>query len=201
MSYLEILLTEAKSPVVFCHNDLLLKNIIYHKDHQSSGGDDHHAGDRMGVTFIDFEYADFNFQAFDISNHFCEFAGVDDYDPSKYPDVEFQLKWLRNYLKNWKKSSSSLHNYTNGSRHNGSNYLIDDSHDDDNDESSDHDVKVLLDQVRKFTLAAHLFWGIWALIQWEHSTLDFDFLKYALQRINQYFIDKSKLIKSSNGHS
>lgn len=27
------------------------------------------------VTFIDFEYVAFNYQAFDIGNHFCEFAG------------------------------------------------------------------------------------------------------------------------------
>lgn len=27
------------------------------------------------VSFIDYEYADFNYQAFDIANHFNEFAG------------------------------------------------------------------------------------------------------------------------------
>lgn len=27
------------------------------------------------VKFIDYEYADFNYQAFDIANHFNEFAG------------------------------------------------------------------------------------------------------------------------------
>ena len=28
------------------------------------------------VRFIDYEYADFNYQAFDIGNHFNEFAGT-----------------------------------------------------------------------------------------------------------------------------
>lgn len=28
-----------------------------------------------GVKFIDYEYADYNYQAFDIGNHFNEFAG------------------------------------------------------------------------------------------------------------------------------
>lgn len=50
-----------QSKVVFCHNDLLLANII-HTDGQ--------------VTFIDYEYAACNYQAYDIGNHFAEFAGI-----------------------------------------------------------------------------------------------------------------------------
>lgn len=50
------------SPVVFAHNDLLLGNIIY-------------SSTANCVTFIDYEYAAFNYQAFDIGNHFAEFAG------------------------------------------------------------------------------------------------------------------------------
>lgn len=50
------------SPIVFCHNDLLLGNVVYEK-----------STDR--ITFIDYEYAGQNFQAFDIGNHFTEFAG------------------------------------------------------------------------------------------------------------------------------
>lgn len=50
------------SPTVFCHNDLLLGNVIYTE-----------AENR--VTFIDYEYASCNYQAFDIGNHFSEYAG------------------------------------------------------------------------------------------------------------------------------
>lgn len=53
---------DIKSPIVFAHNDLLLGNILV--DH-----------DANRVTFIDYEYAAFNFQAYDIGNHFDEFAG------------------------------------------------------------------------------------------------------------------------------
>jgi len=28
------------------------------------------------VSFIDFEYVGYNYQAFDIGNHFCEYAGL-----------------------------------------------------------------------------------------------------------------------------
>lgn len=50
------------NPVVFAHNDLLLGNVIFTEETNS-------------VTFIDYEYADFNYQAYDIGNHFAEFVG------------------------------------------------------------------------------------------------------------------------------
>jgi hypothetical protein len=38
------------------------------------------------------------------------------------------------------------------------------------------DVENLYVKVNKFALAAHLFWGLWALVQARHSDIDFDFL-------------------------
>ncbi|XP_073889851.1 ethanolamine kinase 2 isoform X10 [Macaca fascicularis] len=63
LAWLKEHLSQLESPVVFCHNDLLCKNIIYDsiKGH---------------VRFIDYEYAGYNYQAFDIGNHFNEFAGT-----------------------------------------------------------------------------------------------------------------------------
>ncbi|XP_035215187.1 ethanolamine kinase 1-like isoform X1 [Stegodyphus dumicola] len=151
-------LTTLESPVVFCHNDLLLKNVIYNKE-------------KNEVTFIDYEYADYNYQALDIGNHFCEFAGVDQYEPELYPNKEFQLKWLKDYLEAWYEVNGwSLDNIT------------------------DEAVQLLYIQVNKFALAAHLFWGIWALIQSAHSTLGFDFLGYAKQRLDEYFARKEDFL-------
>lgn len=56
-------LSKLSSPVVFSHNDLLLGNIIYSEDNHR-------------VTFIDYEYSAFNYQAYDIGNHFAEFVGM-----------------------------------------------------------------------------------------------------------------------------
>lgn len=65
---LKAALENTDSPIVFSHNDLLLTNIILQRDV---------AGRRpVNVVFIDYEYAMFNYQAFDIANHFIEFAGV-----------------------------------------------------------------------------------------------------------------------------
>ncbi|XP_023604013.1 ethanolamine kinase 2 [Myotis lucifugus] len=85
LAWLKEHLSQLGSPVVFCHNDLLCKNIIY----DSTKGH---------VRFIDYEYAGYNYQAFDIGNHFNEFAGVNEVDYCLYPGRETQLQWLRYYL-------------------------------------------------------------------------------------------------------
>ena len=61
VSFFEEKLSDDSCKVVFCHNDLLLANIIHYQGN---------------VTFIDYEYAGCNYQGFDIGNHFAEFAGL-----------------------------------------------------------------------------------------------------------------------------
>lgn len=129
-------LEDLGSPLVFAHNDLLLGNVVYTESCHT-------------VTFIDYEYADYNYQAFDIGNHFAEFAGVDTVDYSRYPNREFQLKWLRVYLQTYLQRAHV----------------------------SDTEVEILYVQVNQFALAAHFFWVIWCLIQAEHSTIDFDYVE------------------------
>lgn len=55
-------LSKLGSPVVFAHNDLLLGNVVFTEC-------------KNKVTFIDYEYASYNYQAYDIGNHFAEFVG------------------------------------------------------------------------------------------------------------------------------
>ncbi|XP_010286546.1 PREDICTED: ethanolamine kinase 2, partial [Phaethon lepturus] len=62
LAWMKETLSQLGSPIVLCHNDLLCKNIIYD-------------GTREHVRFIDYEYTGYNYQAFDIGNHFNEFAG------------------------------------------------------------------------------------------------------------------------------
>ncbi|KAJ8411143.1 hypothetical protein AAFF_G00171490 [Aldrovandia affinis] len=150
MLWLRQSLSVLDSPVVLCHNDLLCKNIIYN---QSAGH----------VKFIDYEYAGYNYQAYDIGNHFNEFAGVNEVDYSQYPGRTLQLQWLRTYLEAYKELKNQ-----------GS-------------EVSDMEVEVLYVQVNNFALASHFFWALWALIQAKYSTIDFDFLGYAILRFGQYF--------------
>lgn len=132
-------LEKLKSPILFCHNDLLLGNVIYTEESQK-------------VTFIDYEYAEPNHQAFDIGNHFSEYPGIGSdsnaIDYSKYPSKDFQLQWLKVYLQEFRGNSNV----------------------------TDNDVEVLYKHVNKFALASHFLWTCWALIQAEHSTINFDFV-------------------------
>ncbi|XP_062402638.1 ethanolamine kinase 1-like [Sardina pilchardus] len=148
-------LGQVYSPTVLCHNDLLTKNIIYNDTKGS-------------VKFIDYEYADFNYQAFDIANHFNEFAGVTTIDYDLYPSAELQLNWLTSYLRSSRTGSST------------------------DSTVSEQDVKSLYIAVCKFSLASHFFWGLWAIIQARYSTIDFDFIKYANARFKRYFEKKEE---------
>jgi len=84
--FLKSLLENCDSPIVFCHLDLNLPNILY---------------DGTEVHFIDVEYSGCSYAAFDIANHFVEFVGFEenilDYE-RWYPDKKFQLSWLRKYF-------------------------------------------------------------------------------------------------------
>lgn len=119
-----------------------------------------HIGD---VQFIDYEYSGYNYLAYDIGNHFNEFAGVSDVDYSLYPGRELQGQWLRSYLEAYKEYKGF------------------------GTEVTEKEVEILFIQVNQFALASHFFWGLWALIQAKYSTIDFDFLGYAVVRFNQYF--------------
>ncbi|XP_026682277.1 ethanolamine kinase 2 [Diaphorina citri] len=153
--YIETALSKTKSPVVFCHNDLLLGNIIYDETEDK-------------VTFIDYEYAGVNYQAFDIANHFDEFAGVSPIDHSRYPGPEFQLSWLRTYLEEYTGSPPSP-----------------------------HQLATLHWQVQQFSPVAHCFWTIWGLVQAEHSDIEFDFFQYASSTYQGYVLKRDKYLGTS----
>lgn len=50
------------------------------------------------LKFIDFEYADSNYQGFDIANHFNEWAGFEA-DYTRYPNKDQQYQFFQPYLK------------------------------------------------------------------------------------------------------
>ncbi|GFR90777.1 ethanolamine kinase [Elysia marginata] len=143
--------------IVFSHNDLLLKNIIYNKE-------------KDNVHFIDYEYSFYNYEAFDIGNHFAEYAGMDEVDYSLYPSKEEQLPWLKHYLE----AKSKVNGSSKGT------------------EVTDKEVETLYIQVNKCACAAHYLWGVWALIQAAHSVIDFDYVGYSNIRLKEYFRRKEE---------
>ncbi|KAK4285308.1 hypothetical protein QN277_002022 [Acacia crassicarpa] len=125
------------------------------------------------VTLIDYEYSGYNPVAYDIANHFCEMAA--DYhsetphilDFSKYPDLEERKRFVQAYL-----SASGQ-------------------------EPSEDEVEQMVQEAEKFTLANHLFWGLWGIISAHVNKIDFDFMEYAKQRIKEYWARKPYLLCSA----
>lgn len=63
LSEMKKVLESVGNPVVFCHNDVILPNAIYMENQNR-------------VAFIDYEYAGYNYQAYDLAIHFTSFAGT-----------------------------------------------------------------------------------------------------------------------------
>lgn len=155
-----------KSLIMFSHNDLLLGNIIYNNSIATQ------------IKFIDYEYSCVNYQAYDIANHFNEYAGVDEPNYSYFPNKEYQVKWLRIYLEEFIRLVNQ-HRATQSAETNLA--------------FSEEKVLQFYEEVNKFTLTSHLMWAVWSLVQAQVSKLDFDFVAYAQIRFNQYFCRKREL--------
>nr|GEY42266.1 hypothetical protein [Tanacetum cinerariifolium] len=50
---------------------------------------------------------------------------------------------------------------------------------------SDLEVDKMLEEVEKYTLASHLFWGLWGVISEHVNEIDFDYMEYARQRFQE----------------
>ncbi|GAA0141114.1 kinase [Lithospermum erythrorhizon] len=122
------------------------------------------------LTLIDYEYASYNPVAYDIANHFCEMAA--NYhtetphilDYSRYPGLEERHRYIRAYL------SYEGH------------------------EPNESEIEKLSEEVEKYTLACHIFWGLWGIISAYVNSIDFDYIQYARQRFQQYWLKKPQLL-------
>ncbi|CAH8613100.1 unnamed protein product [Schistosoma guineensis] len=190
VAYLEKLLKNPISPVVLCHNDLLAGNIVMPPDEKS-------------VHFIDFEYCGFNHAAFDIGNHFCEFAGINVVNFDNYPTKEYQRMWISKYLKaknyyekKFNQQTEIIHNgySTTPIMINSHSNHMDQDHNNNNNCENERLLEKWLIEVNNFALSAHLFWGVWAVILSVQEQTKFDYLSYGISRINQYYAMKNHLI-------
>ncbi|XP_042454422.1 probable choline kinase 2 [Zingiber officinale] len=125
------------------------------------------------MTIIDYEYASFNPVAYDLANHFCEMAA--DYhtqtphilDFNKYPDVEERKRFVQTYL-----TSSG-------------------------DKLIEAEVETMLQLIEKYALASHLLWGLWGIISERLNEIDFEYMEYARQRFQRYWLVKPEVLGSN----
>eukprot|EP00276_Gloeochaete_wittrockiana_P004339 CAMPEP_0184645028 /NCGR_PEP_ID=MMETSP0308-20130426/1595_1 /TAXON_ID=38269 /ORGANISM="Gloeochaete witrockiana, Strain SAG 46.84" /LENGTH=373 /DNA_ID=CAMNT_0027073813 /DNA_START=158 /DNA_END=1276 /DNA_ORIENTATION=+ len=83
------------------------------------------------MYLIDYEYGMYSYRGFDLGNHFQEYAGFD-CDYSRYPTREQQYLFFRAYLEEF-----------NGFP------------------PSEDELDALYNEVTKYGLVAHIFWGVW----------------------------------------
>ncbi|PNY26041.1 Ethanolamine kinase 1 [Tolypocladium capitatum] len=142
--------------LVFAHCDLLSANVIIHRD----------AGAETTVSFIDYEYGTPSPVAFDVANHFAEWAGYD-CDYAAVPTQAQRLTFIREYIKTYARLSG---------------------------ETMDEEEETgrLMHEVDEFRGVPGFYWGIWSLIQATISHINFDYASYAEDRLGEYWAYKAE---------
>ena len=143
---------ELDPSVGFAHNDASALNLIY--DESDSR-----------LTLIDFEYARYNYRAFDLANHLFEYAGSGPIRRDLLPNEDEQMAFLSEYVRATASGSEDGHHH------------------------GQKKVRALYEELQAFYTASHLFWGLWALVRSaEPGAVDeFDYLAYAEERLEMAF--------------
>lgn len=133
------------------------------------------SSNEVELMIIDFEYCAYNYRGFDIANHFLEWT----YDytndkfpffhhrPSDYPTPQQIDNFITSYLSNV---------------------------DDEKIAPTIEEKNKLLDEIALFTLASHLFWTTWAIVN-VHQEIEFGYFEYAEIRLNEYLDAKRKYLE------
>ncbi|KAF9889749.1 hypothetical protein FE257_007055 [Aspergillus nanangensis] len=147
--------------LVFAHCDLLCANVIalpLTEDATAASSEE----SALPVQFIDYEYATPSPAAFDIANHFAEWAGYE-CDFNMMPTRSVRRQFLTEYVQSYGQCRGFP------------------------EASQKEIVDRLFDDVDRFRGIPGLYWGVWALIQAEISQIDFDYASYADLRLSEYY--------------
>lgn len=112
------------------------------------------------VNFIDYEYVDLNYRQADIGNYF---TGVVEISTNANYDTGYNFEGKKLFLENYLEEFGFKN------------------------ENLKKEVEIWMSEIPIFEAASHLLWSFWALFQAEHSTIDFDYLGFAIHR-HQMFL-------------
>ncbi|KAJ4328634.1 hypothetical protein N0V84_000993 [Fusarium piperis] len=148
-------------PLVLGHGDLLCGNIIIQDLNEPT--------ETASVRFIDYEHATYCPRAFELANHFAEWAGFE-CDYTLLPTRSTRRGFIHQYL-------SEIDRLQQDGDHAHVPSI------------SEAQVDHLMDQVDAFRGLPGFYWGLCALIQAETSTgaIDFDYAGYAEKRLAEYW--------------
>ncbi|XP_071830494.1 choline/ethanolamine kinase-like isoform X2 [Apostichopus japonicus] len=167
LKFLRKLVADTTSPVVFSHNDCQEGNLLFLNDQRKTLEEN--------LVLIDYEYASYNYVAYDFANHFNEWTM--DYSKeeapyykitkSDYPSREQQIAFLKAYDQKCEELG----------------FLT--------DELGSYEERMR--EIKRFAAANHFLWALWSVIQAKVSRTTFGFLEYALDRFTEYLNCKKNL--------
>jgi len=157
LNKIERFFAKQSTPLVICHNDLHMNNMLYDHEHDV-------------LKIIDYEYLEPNPAAYDLANHFNEYAGCTNLDYTNVPCETYQKWWLIEYLTVFYGP----------------------------EKVTDELVQEWFDSVQYMQPVSHLLWGCYwmAKAEMENPELEnFDCIGYAKLRLDQYYIQTNQLFK------
>lgn len=152
---------------MFCHCDLLSANIIILPEPATADPERSPDAGRLSVMFIDYEYGMPSPAAFDLANHFAEWAGLD-CDFSLLPTRAERAAFITEYLVE--------HHRILGSR-----------------PVRSEDVDGLMAEVDLWRGVPGFFWGVWAHLRATTADINFNYTEYAGMRLDEYRDWKAEL--------
>ncbi|KAF7562287.1 hypothetical protein G7046_g1879 [Stylonectria norvegica] len=159
----KLLKSNTHEPMVLGHGDLLCGNVIVQEQV---------SGDAASVKFIDYEHATYCPRAFELANHFSEWAGFDcDYD--LLPTMSTRRQFIGEYLQ----MQDTIRKEQNADGADAPRIV------------AAEDIDQVMAEVDGFRGFPGFYWGLCALIQAEASTgsIDFDYAGYAEKRLAEYW--------------
>jgi len=173
---LEARLLAVASPVCLCHNDLNHLNVLLRvrggmadkSEEKANRGldsnkDQEEDKEKDSIVFVDLEYAGWNYRGFDLGNLICEWA-------SDFQSTHPHLLDFTHHYPTTQQQHHLARAYLGGGK-----------------DTTEEDVENLVFEMQEFSLASHLMWGVWGLLQAKLSTIDFDFVGFARQRLDEYY--------------
>ncbi|CAO1346148.1 unnamed protein product [Diamesa tonsa] len=154
--------------------DLNYPVVFSHNDLQEGNILFHNAEPELMI--IDFEYCAYNYRGFDIANHFLEWTF--DYTNEQFPFFYHKKSHYPTETQKDKFITVYLNKLSDDREH----------------VPTPEDKRELMEEIALFTLASHLFWGLWAIIN-VHQEIEFGYWDYANVRISEYFVAKENYLK------
>ena len=140
-------------------------------------------------------------RGYDFANHFNEYAGFE-CDYSRYPSPGAQRLFFTHYLSAAAAAGSASTSAAAGSTGNGGGSkaasggaMVEAAQ--QAPPKEEVQLQRMEAEANLFSLASHIYWGVWSLIQARYSPIEFDYLGYSETRWREYHRKKEAVIREA----